>query len=88
MSRAEGTKAKGDGVSRESPRAPKGGVHAGGSHNHAWQLPHPEHETISNSTQSVSKQTNGELGKSTHMYYLFACQSTTTSGAAGNKSGW
>jgi hypothetical protein len=44
-------------------------VHAGGSHNHAWQLPYPEHETIGNSTQPVSEQTNGEE----HTHVLFVC---------------
>ena len=44
-------------------------MHAGGSHNHAWQLPYPEHETIGNSTQPVSEQTNGEE----HTHVLFVC---------------
>jgi hypothetical protein len=66
------TEAKGDGVTeRESRRAPEGGVHAGGSHNHAWQLPYPEHETIGNSTQPVSEQTNGE--EHTHVLPVFVC---------------
>ena len=66
------TEAKGDGVTeRESRRAPEGGVHAGGSHNHAWQLPYPEHETIGNSTQPVSEQTNGE--EHTHVLPIFVC---------------
>jgi hypothetical protein len=44
--------------------------------------------SMKQSVTARNQYQNRQTGKSTHMYYLFAYQSTTTSGAAGKKSGW
>ena len=90
MGRAEGTGAKGDGVTEEgkSPSsegrcAPVGAtIMRGNYHIQPYLLSMKQSVTARNQYQ------NRQTGKSTHMYYLFAYQSTTTSGAAGKNSGW
>ena len=73
MGRAEGTGAKGDGVTEEgkSPSstgrcAPVGAIIMRGNYH---IQPYLEHEAISNNTQSASKQTDGEG----HAHVLVVC---------------